>query len=149
MGIIGAIYHGIKGGYKILVDDSYEANHELDKAIDSLHRTVIDPIGIEDIGDITDDISGEWLNKSSVFPWKNSNYKITKKQKRKKIITQIRKFEDMRKVKELRGLKCPNHEYLRDNHNFMYEETYPGARPLSSTRCIKCGYTMSLHKVQK
>ena len=52
-------------------------------------------------------------------------------------------------VKEIRGLKCPNHDYVRDNHHFMYKEVYPGARPLSSTRCIKCGYTMSLHKVQK
>ena len=52
-------------------------------------------------------------------------------------------------VREIRGLKCPNHDYVRDNHHFMYQEAYPGARPLSSTRCIKCGYTMSLHKVQK
>ena len=52
-------------------------------------------------------------------------------------------------VKEIRGLKCPNHDYVRDNHHFMYQEAYPGARPLSSTRCIKCGYTMSLHKAQK
>ena len=52
-------------------------------------------------------------------------------------------------VKEIRGLKCPNHDYVRDNHHFMYKEVYPGARPLSSTRCIKCGYTMSLHKAQK
>ena len=47
-------------------------------------------------------------------------------------------------VKEIRGLKCPNHDYVRDNHHFMYQEAYPGARPLSSTRCIKCGYPMSL-----
>ena len=52
-------------------------------------------------------------------------------------------------VREIRGLKCPNHDYVRDNHHFMYQEAYPGARPLSSTRCIKCGYTMSLHKAQK
>ena len=52
-------------------------------------------------------------------------------------------------VKEIRGLKCPNHDYVRDNHHFMYQEAYPGARPTSSTRCIKCGYTMSLHKSQK
>lgn len=52
-------------------------------------------------------------------------------------------------VKEIRGLKCPNHDYVRDNHHFMYKEVYPGARPLPGTRCIKCGYTMSLHKVQK
>ena len=52
-------------------------------------------------------------------------------------------------VKEIRGLKCPNHDYVRDNHHFMYQEAYPGARPLSSTRRIKCGYTMSLHKAQK
>lgn len=36
----------------------------------------------------------------------------------------------MKKVKEVRGLKCPNHDYVRDNHHFMYEETYPGVRPL-------------------
>ena len=55
----------------------------------------------------------------------------------------------MKKVKKIRGLKCPNHDYVRDNYHFLYEEAYPGARPLSSTRCIKCGYTMSLHKPQK
>lgn len=54
----------------------------------------------------------------------------------------------MKKVKEVRGLKCPNHDYVRDNYHFLYEEAYPGARPLSNTRCIKCGYTMSLHKPQ-
>lgn len=57
MGIIGAIYHGIKGGYKFLTDDSDAASSELDKAIDSLHRTVVDPVGISDISDIADDIS--------------------------------------------------------------------------------------------
>ena len=55
----------------------------------------------------------------------------------------------MKKVKEIRGLKCPNHDYVRDNYHFLYEEAYPGDRPLSSTRCIKCGYTKSLHKPQK
>ena len=62
---------------------------------------------------------------------------------------QLKTNKIMKKVKEIRGLKCPNHEYVRDNHHFLYEEAYPGARPLSSTRCIKCGYTMSLHKPQK
>ena len=57
--------------------------------------------------------------------------------------------EDMNSIKEIRGLKCPNHEYVRDNYHFTYQPAYPGAKPLSSTRCIKCGYTMSLHKVQK
>lgn len=57
--------------------------------------------------------------------------------------------EDMNNIKEIRGLKCPNHEYVRDNYHFTYQPAYPGAKPLSSTRCIKCGYTMSLHKVQK
>ena len=52
-------------------------------------------------------------------------------------------------VKEIRGLKCPNHDYVRDNHHLMYQEAYPGASPTSCTRCIKCGYTMSLHKAQK
>lgn len=55
----------------------------------------------------------------------------------------------MKKVKEVRGLKCPNHDCVRDNYHFLYEEAYPEARPLPSTRCIKCGYTMSLHKRQK
>ena len=52
-------------------------------------------------------------------------------------------------VKEIKGLKCPHHEYLRDNYHFLYEPAYLGAKPLSSTRCIKCGYSMSLHKPQK
>lgn len=55
----------------------------------------------------------------------------------------------MRKVKEVRGLKCPNHDYVRDNFHFLYEEAYPGARPLPSTRCIRCSRTMSLHNAQK
>ena len=60
MGIIGALYHGIKGGYKFLFDDSETASQELDKAVNSLHKTtVIDPIGISDISDIVDDISEE------------------------------------------------------------------------------------------
>lgn len=54
----------------------------------------------------------------------------------------------MKRVKEVKGLKFPNQEYIRDNSHFLYEEPYPGARPLSGTRCIKCGYTMSLHKPQ-
>lgn len=28
-------------------------------------------------------------------------------------------------VKEIRGLKCPNHDYVRDNHHFIYQEVYP------------------------
>lgn len=52
-------------------------------------------------------------------------------------------------VREMTGLKCPNHDYVRDNHHFLYEEVYYGARPLPSTRCVRCGYTMSLHKAQK
>lgn len=55
----------------------------------------------------------------------------------------------MNAIKEIKGLKCPNHDYVRDNCNFTYEPSYPGARPLNSTRCMRCGYTMSLHKVQK
>lgn len=27
----------------------------------------------------------------------------------------------MKKVKEVRGLKCPNHDYVRDNYHFLYE----------------------------
>ena len=30
----------------------------------------------------------------------------------------------MKKVKEVRGLKCPNHDYVRDNYHFLYEEAY-------------------------
>lgn len=55
----------------------------------------------------------------------------------------------MKTVKEIRGLKCPNHEQVRDNYHFMYQEAYAGAKPLPSTRCMKCGYTMSLHKPQR
>ena len=55
----------------------------------------------------------------------------------------------MANVKEIRGLKCPHHDCIRDNFHFLYQPAFPGARPTSSTRCIKCGYTMSLHKVQK
>ena len=42
----------------------------------------------------------------------------------------------MKKVKEIRGLKCPNHDRVRDNYHFLYEEAYPGARPLSSTEVL-------------
>lgn len=60
MGMFGAIYHGLKGGYKMLVDDADAANHELDKAVESLHKTMIlDPIGISDIPDIASDITGD------------------------------------------------------------------------------------------
>ena len=55
----------------------------------------------------------------------------------------------MNSIIEIKGLKCPYHDYVRDDYHFTYEPFYPGAKPLSSTRCIKCGYTMSLHKVQK
>lgn len=60
MGMLGAIYHGIKGGYNLLVNNSDDANLELDKAVESLHKTIIiDPIGISDIADIANDISEE------------------------------------------------------------------------------------------
>lgn len=52
-------------------------------------------------------------------------------------------------LKEIKGLKCMHHDYLRDNYNFTYEEAYYGAKPLPSTRCKRCGYSMSLHKIQK
>ena len=51
-------------------------------------------------------------------------------------------------IKEIRGLKCPNHDYVRDNHNFTYE-SIGGLAPTNSTRCKRCGYTKSLHKPQK
>ena len=68
---------------------------------------------------------------------------------KKELEVRTKSINIMKIIKEVRGLKCPNHDYVRDNHHFLYEEAYPGARPLSSTRCIKCGYTMSLHKPQK
>ena len=37
-------------------------------------------------------------------------------------------------LKEIQGLKCPNHDLIRDNYYFRYQEAYPGARPLNSTR---------------
>ena len=49
-------------------------------------------------------------------------------------------------LKEVKGLKCPHHDLIR---HFRYQEVYPGARPLESTRCMRCGFTMSLHKVQR
>lgn len=58
MGILGTIYHGIKSGYKLLVNELDDASCELDKAVDCLHGTVIiAPIGISDISDIVEDIS--------------------------------------------------------------------------------------------
>ena len=27
----------------------------------------------------------------------------------------------MKTVKEIKGLKCPNHDYVRDNYHFLYE----------------------------
>lgn len=50
-------------------------------------------------------------------------------------------------LKEIPGLKCPNHDLIRDNYYFRNQEAYPGARPLNNTHCMRCGYTMSLHKV--
>ena len=47
-------------------------------------------------------------------------------------------------LKEVKGLKCPHHDLIRDDHHFRYQEVYPGARPLESTRCMRCGFTMSL-----
>lgn len=51
-------------------------------------------------------------------------------------------------VKEITGLKCPYHDYLRDNWHFQYQ-SIGGMRPTERTRCIRCGYTKSLHKPQK
>ena len=51
-------------------------------------------------------------------------------------------------VKEIRGLKCPNHEFVRDNHNFTYDLPI-GLNPTNGTRCCRCGYTKSLHKPQR
>lgn len=27
-------------------------------------------------------------------------------------------------LKELTGMKCPYHDYLRDNHHFLYKDVY-------------------------
>lgn len=54
----------------------------------------------------------------------------------------------MKTVKEIRGLKCPNLDYVRDNHHFMYE-SIGGSSPHNGTRCMRCGYTKSLHKPRK
>ena len=56
--------------------------------------------------------------------------------------------EVMGTVKEIVGLKCPNHDYVKDNHNFMYESV--GGNPsTNNTRCLRCRYTKSVHKPQK
>lgn len=54
----------------------------------------------------------------------------------------------MRTVKEIKGLKCPNHEYDKYDFNFIYE-SIGGLPSYSGTRCLKCGYTKSLHRPQK
>ena len=41
MGLIGSLYHTAKGIYTMANHDSDKANAELDKAVDSLHRTMI------------------------------------------------------------------------------------------------------------
>ena len=50
-------------------------------------------------------------------------------------------------IREIVGLKCPNHDYVRDNHHFMYKDV--GNLPTIHTRCLRCGYTKGLHKPQK
>ena len=54
----------------------------------------------------------------------------------------------MKTVKEIRGLKCPNHQYDKYNYNFTYE-SIAFLPPHSGTRCLICGYTKLLHKPQK
>lgn len=51
-------------------------------------------------------------------------------------------------VKEIKGLKCPSHDYARDNYHFMYDLPI-GLSLNANTRCMRCGYTMSLHNPQK
>ena len=41
-------------------------------------------------------------------------------------------------VREIKGLKCPNHDRIRDNHHFMYD-AIPGCQPTAFTRCLRCG----------
>lgn len=51
-------------------------------------------------------------------------------------------------IREIRGLKCPSHDRIRDNHHFMYDAV-PGCQPTAFTRCLRCGKTKALHKPQK
>ena len=51
-------------------------------------------------------------------------------------------------VREIKGLKCPSHDRIRDNHDFMYD-AIPGCQPTAFTRCLRCGKTKALHKPQK
>jgi hypothetical protein len=51
-------------------------------------------------------------------------------------------------IREIRGLKCPSHDRIRDNHYFMYD-AIPGCQPTAFTRCLRCGKTKALHKPQK
>ncbi len=51
-------------------------------------------------------------------------------------------------IKEIRGLKCPNHDYVRDNYHFQYK-SIGGMAPLPSTMFELCGFTKSLHIPQK
>ena len=41
MGLLGALYHGAKGVYALVNDESDKASDELDKAVESLHKTII------------------------------------------------------------------------------------------------------------
>lgn len=50
-------------------------------------------------------------------------------------------------VREIVGLKCPGHDYIRDNHNFTYKDVN-GCAVGSETRCLRCHYTKRLHKPQ-
>lgn len=50
-------------------------------------------------------------------------------------------------LKVINKLKCPNHEYVKDNHVFTYDLPL-GLNPTNGTRCLRCGYTKSLHKQQ-
>lgn len=60
MGLLGTAFHSLKGAYNWLCDDYDAANHEFDAAVDSLHKTMIlDPIGITDIPDIIDGVTGD------------------------------------------------------------------------------------------
>ena len=56
--------------------------------------------------------------------------------------------EVMGTIVEIVGLKCPNHDYVKDNHYFVYESV-GGCQATNATRCLRCGYTKSLHKPQK
>ncbi len=54
----------------------------------------------------------------------------------------------MKTAREIKGLKCPNHDHICDGHHFIYETT-DGISLRKGTLCLRCGNPKSLHKPQK